>query len=131
MINDCDHREPALVCVSFGEKDDVTLDMCVVKEEYDVGNEHVARWNEVTPQNGEIVKTENGIRIVSGQRSEHDKQVCVYYGDWTISGRWETIEQLSPRLFVYHCRNSLFRFDVTFNMERYPWDGNYESLLHE
>ena len=40
------------------------------------------------------------------------------------------MEQVRPRVFVYHCHNALFRFDVTFNLERDAWDGDYESLLH-
>lgn len=120
-----------MACVSFGENDNVTLDMCVVPMDYDLGNEHVTKWDEVEAKEGETVKTENCIRIVSCEDPRKDKQIRVYYGGWTISGKWDTMEQVRPRVFVYHCHNALFRFDVTFNLERDLWDGDYESLLHD
>lgn len=131
IIEDDELPELYMACVSFGENDDVTLDMCVVPMDYDLGNEHVTKWDEVEAKEGETVKTENCIRIISCADPDKDKQVRVYYGDWTISGKWDTIEQVRPRVFVYHCHNALFRFDVTFNLERDAWDGDYESLLHD
>ena len=120
-----------MVCVSFGEHNDVTLDMCVVKEEYDLGEDYITRWDEITPREGETVKTDNCVRIVSSADTDKDKQVCVCYGDWTIKGKWDTKEDVSERLIVYHCHNALFRFDVLFDISHDPWDGDYESLLHD
>ena len=118
-----------MVCVSFGENNDVTLDMCVVKEEYDLDGDHITRWYEVTPQDGETIKTDNGISIISNPDPEKDKQVIVYYGDWTISGKWDTREEEPERTIIYHCHNSLFRFDVMFDISRDPGNGDYEELL--
>ncbi len=118
-------------CVSFGENDEVTLDLCVVPQDHESLDEHMTYWEEVTPQDGEIVKTGNGISIVSSTKPDRDKMVRVSYGAWSITGKWDAMEQESPGIFIYHCHNSLFRFDITFNIERYLWDGNYESLLHE
>ena len=131
VFEDVDFQEEYMACVSFGENEELTLGMCVVPEDYDLGFEHVTRWDEVAPRDGDIVNTEKGIRIVSSSDPKMDKGVSIHYGGWTISGKWDTMEQIEPRIIVYHCHNSLFRFDITFNLERYPWDGDYESLLHE
>lgn len=131
MIEEQDNREPFMVCVSFGEADEVTLDMIVIQEEYDVADDHLTRWSEITHKDEETIKTGNEILIVSSADSNKDKQIYVFNGGWTIFGKWNTKEQLAENMFVYHCHNSLFRFDITCNMERYPWDGDYESLLHE
>lgn len=123
--------EEYMAHVSFGGSEEVTLDMCVVPENYDLEDEHITKWDEVKAHEGQMVKTENGIRLVSSSNPIQDKQVHLFYGGWTISGKWDTKEQVSKDIFIYHCHNSLFRFDITFNMEHEPWDGNYESLLED
>lgn len=123
--------EEYMAHVSFGGSEKVTLDMCVASENYDLEDEYITKWDEVKAHEGQMVKTENGIRLVSSSNPIQDKQVQVFYGGWTISGKWNKMEQISPLLFVYHCQNDLFLFDITFSRKRYPWDGNYESLLQE
>ena len=130
VYEDDELQEMYMACMSFGKNDDVTLDMCVVPLDYELGDEHVTQWDEVEEKEGETVKTENSISIVSSADPKKDKQVRVYHGGWTIFGKWDTMEQVRPRVFVYHCHNALFRFDVTFNLERDAWDGDYESLLN-
>lgn len=130
VYEDDELQEMYMACMSFGKNDDVTLDMCVVPLDYELGDEHVTQWDEVEEKEGETVKTENSIRIVSCADPEKDRQIRVYYGGWTISGKWDSMEQVRPYVYVYHCHNALFRFDVTFSLERDSWDGDYESLLH-
>ncbi|MBR2166856.1 MAG: hypothetical protein IJ920_00740 [Paludibacteraceae bacterium] len=131
LCEDDELQKMYMGCIAFGQNDDVTLDMCVVPLDYELGDEHVTQWDEVEEKEGETVKTENSIRIVSCADPEKDRQIRVYYGGWTISGKWDLMEQVRPYVYVYHCHNALFRFDVTFSLERDAWDGNYESLLHD
>lgn len=53
MIEEQDNREPFMVCVSFGEADEVTLDMIVIQEEFDVADDHLTRWSEITHKDEE------------------------------------------------------------------------------
>lgn len=130
MVEDDDYLEPYMAHVSIGETGDVTLDMCVVPTDYDLHDIHITKWDAVDSFGETGGSASRGISISAAKDPAGDKGVTVFYDDLHISGRWISMEQVSPRLFVYHCRNSLFRFDVSFNIERYPWDGDYESLLH-
>ena len=112
--------EECMAHVSFGGSEEVTLDMCVVSENYDLEDEHITKWDEVKAHEGQMVKTENGIRLVSSTNPIQDKQVQVFYGGWTISGKWETMTQQPDGLFIYHCRNSLLAFDITINISLAP-----------
>ena len=64
-----------IACVSFGENKEVTLDMCVIPEDYDTGDNHYTFWEEDTSKEEETIKIVNAIRILSsvdpqkGQRS--------------------------------------------------------------
>jgi len=126
-----DLPEMYIAGVLFGDNNELTLDMCVIKEEYDVTDEHIVRWDEVEVKEEGTFKTENYIRIVSCADPKIDRQVCVFHNGWTITGKWDTMEHVQPHIFVYHCHNAIFRFDVLFNIERDSWDGDYESLLHD
>lgn len=106
--------EPYLVRVLIGGSKDLTLDMCVEPLDYDLGDIHITRWEAIGPD-----AEGKGINIVASSNPANDREVQVHYGDWTISGRWESMAQIAPFEFVYHCRNSLFRFDVIFNVERF------------
>ena len=118
--------EPYLVEVSFEGGNDLRLELCVAPTDYDLGDVHITKWEAIGP-NAE----DKGISIAASDNPNQDKQVSIYYDHWTILGVWDTMEQVEPRVFVYHCHNALFRFDVTFNLERDSWDGDYESLLHD
>lgn len=131
MIEVLENREPFMVCVSFGGSEDVTLDMCVVKEEFDLDGDRITRWYEEIPREGETVRTDNGISIRSSDNPEKDKRVAVYYGALSIWGKWDTREEDPERTIIYHCYNTLFRFDIMFDISHDPWDGDYESLLHD
>lgn len=130
LFEENEPHEPYSVHVSIGDGEDLTLDMCVVPLDYDLGDIHVTRWAKVT-QEEDVFMASKGIDVVASSNPANDKEVHIYYGDWAIRGRWYSMEQIAPFEFVYHCRNSLCRFDVIFNIERYTWDGNYESLLHD
>lgn len=110
--------------VSFGEHDDVVIDMYVIPTDYSLTSKHVTLWNAVNS-----IKAENGISIFASDNPDQDKVVIICNGDWTISGKWYRMEQISQYEFVYYCRNSLFHFKVTFNIESSAGDGNYDDLL--
>ena len=111
-------------CVSFGKNDDVKLELHVIPFDYSIDDEHITRWDEALFEGTNISRTDNYIKIVASPVATKDKQVIVYYNGWTISGRWETMEQASKDLFVYHCRNSVFPFDVSINIEKYSGDNS-------
>lgn len=119
------------VCISFGENDDVTLDMHVIPIDYTLIDKHITRWDEALFEGTNISRAGNYITIIASPGTKEDKKVIIYHNGWTIVGKWDTMEQVSKGIFVYHCCNSLFRFSVTINIERESWDGDYESLLHE
>lgn len=113
LLDDEEFPEPYMVHVSFGAGNELTLDLCVAPLDYDLGDIHITRWEAVGPD-----AEDKGISIVAGDNSTQDRQITIYYEDWTVSGRWETMEQVSKDVFKYHCHNSLFPFTVTINIER-------------
>ena len=106
------------MCVSFGKNDDVTLEMHAIPIDYALIDEHITRWDEALFEGTDISRTDNYIKIVASPDSTKDKQVSIHHDDWTIIGKWETMEQVSKEIFVYHCHNSLFPFKITINIEK-------------
>ena len=116
--------EPYWVEVSIGGGNDLKLELCVTPFDYVLGSMHITRWEAFEPN-----VEDNGICITASNNPTDDKLVNIHYYDWIIRGVWDTMEQVGPHKFVYRCHNSLFRFDVLFDIE--TWDGNDESLLHD
>ena len=108
------------IAVSFGDKEEVTLEMHVIPFDYQLDDEHITRWDEALFEGTDISRTENYIKIISSPDPAQDKQVIIHHNSWTISGKWETMTQHPDGLFVYHCRNSLFAFDITINISLAP-----------
>ena len=108
------------VAVSFGEKEEVMLEMHVIPFDYQLDNEHITRWDEGLFEGTDISRTENYIKIISSPDPQKDKQVIIHHNGWTISGKWETMIQHPDGLFIYHCRNSLLAFDITINISLAP-----------
>ena len=90
------------------------LFLLVQPVDYDLGDCHLTRWDAVSYEGTTLVKTDDCVHITS------KKEVIISYKDFSITGKWETMEQVSKDIFVYHCRNSLFPFDIT--IERYLWN---------
>ena len=111
--------------VSMGNNDEVCLHLLVLPVDYDLGDCHTTRWDAIEYDGITPVKKDDCVHITS------DKKVTIFYKDFTICGVWDTMEQITKDRFVYHCYNSLFSFDVTINIERDTWDGDYEKLLHD
>ena len=107
------------VAVSFGDKEEVTLEMHVIPFDYQLDDEHITRWDEALFQVTNISKTDNYITIVASPETTKDKQVIIHHNGWTISGKWEAMEEASPAIITYHCRNSLFAFSITINIASY------------
>ena len=107
------------IAVSFGDKEEVTLEMHVIPFDYQLEDEHITRWDEALFKETDISRTENYIKIISSPNPAQDKQVIIHHNSWTISGKWETMTQQPDGLFVYHCRNSLFAFTITINIKQY------------
>ena len=63
-------------------------------------------------------RTENYIKIISNPDPQKDKQVIIHHNGWTISGKWESMEEASPAMITYLCHNSLFSFKITINIEK-------------
>ena len=40
------------------------------------------------------------------------QRVMIIHGDWTLEGKLESVEQVSPQETHYHCRNLLFPFVI-------------------
>jgi len=108
------------VAVSFGDKEEVMLEMHVIPMDYIAGEEHITRWDEALFEGTDISRTENYIKIISSPDPAQDKQVIIHHNSWTISGKWETMTQHPDGLFIYHCRNSLLAFDITINISLAP-----------
>ena len=85
----------------------------------DLSNEHITRWDEVEIKGIEMLKTDNYVKIQSCPNSPIDKRVVVHHENWTITGRWKSMEQISQHVFVYHCKNTLFPFSITINLEQF------------
>lgn len=108
------------IAVSFGDKEEVTLEMHVIPFDYQLDDEHITRWDEALFVGTDISRTENYIKIISSPDPAQDRQVIIYHNNWTISGKWETMTQHPDGLFIYHCRNSLLAFDITINISLAP-----------
>ena len=108
------------IAVSFGDKEEVTLEMHVIPFDYQLDDEHITRWDEALFEGTDISRTENYIKIISSPDPAQDKQVIIHHNSWTISGKWETMTQQPDGLFIYHCRNSLLAFDITINISLAP-----------
>ena len=119
------------VAVSFGDKEEVMLEMHVFPMDYIAGEEHITRWDEALFEGTDISRTENYIKIISSPDPAQDRQVIIYHNNWTISGKWETMEQVFKDIFVYHCHNSLFPFKITINIEKEAgaYRESYEDYL--
>lgn len=104
------------ICVSFGENEDVTLEMHVIPIDYALDDKHITRWDEALFEGANISRTDNYITIVASQETTKDRQVIIYQNGWTIVGKWDKMEQVSKDIFVYHCHNSLFSFKITVNI---------------
>ena len=100
------------LCVSFGSNDEVCLRLFVIPIDYDLGDIHTTRWDAICFEGTTLVKTDDCVHITS------KKEVIIFYKDFTIEGKWLSMEQISKHEFVYHCKNSLFPFDITINIER-------------
>ena len=116
--DDGDISEVFPICVSFGENEDLTLDMHVIPIDYALDDKHITRWDEALFEGTNISKTDNYITIVASPETTKDKQVIIYHNGWTIVGKWDKMEQVSKDNFVYHCHNSLFPFKITINIEK-------------
>ena len=40
------------------------------------------------------------------------QRVMIIHGDWTLEGKLESVENISPQETHYHCRNTLFPFTI-------------------
>ena len=96
------------------------LEMHVIPMDYIAGEEHITRWDEALFEGTDISRTENYIKIISSPDPAQDKQVIIHHNSWTISGKWDKMEQVSKDNFVYHCHNSLLAFDITINISLAP-----------
>ena len=106
------------VVISFGDKEEVMLEMHVIPMDYIAGEEHITRWDEALFEGTDISRTENYIKIISSPYPAQDKQVIIHHNSWTISGKWESMEEASPVMITYLCHNSLFPFKITINIEK-------------
>lgn len=98
--------------VSIGKDNEVCLFLLVQPVDYDLGDCHLTRWDAVSYEGTTLVQTDDCVNITS------NKKVTIFYKDFTIEGKWLSMEQISKHEFVYHCKNSLFPFDITINIER-------------
>ena len=40
------------------------------------------------------------------------QRAMIIHGDWTLEGKLESVENISPQETHYHCRNTLFPFTI-------------------
>lgn len=119
--------------VSLGENNDIILEMFVIPKDFGLApGDHVTLWHELDYSNMDRRETDNWIRISSSKNPKKDRKVWISRNGWNILGKWESMEHVSLYEFVYHCRNSLFRFDVTINIEKYSdiYGANDENFLN-
>ena len=118
-IQDEESGEPYSIEVSIGQSNDVCLHLFAIPVDYDEVYYHTTKWDSVDFECN--VKTGDCVRISS------NRDVTIFYKDWQINGKWETMEQNSEDDFVYHCRSSLFSFDITISIKRGTWDEDNEK----
>ena len=124
VFKDEESNEVYILSVSMGSNDEVCLHLLVLPIDYDLGDNHITRWDAIDYDGITPIKTDDCVHIVS------DKEVTIFYKDFVIKGKWESMEQISQYEFVYHCRNSLFPFDISINLQREDsWSDNYEDYL--
>lgn len=97
------------------------LSMNVVRAK-DICNVPYRQWDEIQDECVEAVtKTGNWIRI--GQSADNSQnQAEVYYNGWLLTGELVSIERESEWFTKYHCRNALFPFTITIEVDHYPFD---------
>jgi len=118
-IQDEESGEPYSIEVSIGQSNDVCLHLIAIPTDYDGVYYHTTKWDSVDFECN--VKTGDCVHISS------NRDVTIFYKDWQINGKWETMEQNSEDDFVYHCRSSLFSFDITISIKRGTWDEDNEK----
>lgn len=123
VYEDIDSNEVYTLCVSMESNDEVSLHLFVLPIDYDLGDCHTTRWDAIEYDGTTPVKTDDCVHITS------DRKVTIFHKDFTIIGKWESMEQISKCEFVYHCHNSLFPFDITISIQRDTCSDNYENTL--
>ena len=117
-------NEVYTLSVSMGSNNEVCLHLLVLPVDYDLGDSHITRWDAVDYDGITPIKTDDCVHITS------NKKVIIFYKDFTIEGEWSSMDQISKYEFVYHCRNSLFPFDISINLQREDsWSDNNEDYL--
>lgn len=119
------------IALSMGRQDEVSLDLNVIPTDYDIGGEHVTLWDEVAFEGTTRYITDNYVCIKASQDPSEDRKIIIHHSGWTVIGKWETMEQVSKDIFVYHCHNSLFLFKLTINIEKEAgaYRESYEDYL--
>lgn len=107
------------VSISFGEHEEVRLEMFVIQTDYYVDDDLHCRLDEVVYEGTDIVRKNNWLRILSSKDPAIDKHIELYHNGWFLLGQWDTMEQPSADIVIYHCHNSLFPFTITINSEQY------------
>lgn len=76
------------------------------------GNDCVTNTIEISIDSGLPKETSITIGVWESLEPKPYQRVMIIHGDWTLEGKLESVESISPQETHYHCRNSLFPFMI-------------------